>query len=81
MSNHPVEGDFKSKDTVAYVFHQGKWVPCDLRTPYERGRADMLEQVLEWIEECPNYDLDFHSDHRRMIADLKEAMRPQEDNS
>jgi len=40
-----------------------------------------LEQVIEWIEECSNYDLDFHSECRRMIADLKKALRPQEDNS
>ncbi len=46
-----------------------------------RAAADwQLEQVIEWIEECSNYDLDFHSECRRMIADLKQAMRPQEDN-
>lgn len=53
--------------------------------PYDeedmRAAADwQLEQVIEWIEECSNYDLDFHSECRRMIADLKQAMRPQEDN-
>ena len=47
-----------------------------------RSAADwQLEQVIEWIEECSNYDLDFHSECHRMIADLKKAMRPQEDNS
>jgi phosphoserine phosphatase len=48
-----------------------------------RAAADwQLGQVIEWIKECPNYDLDFHSECRRMIADLKQAMRPQqqEDN-
>jgi hypothetical protein len=46
-----------------------------------RAAADwQLEQVIEWIEECSNYDLDFHSECHRMIADLKQAMRPQEDN-
>ena len=46
-----------------------------------RAAADwQLEQVIEWIKECPNYDLDFHSECRRMIADLKKALRPQEDN-
>ena len=53
--------------------------PCD---PADmRAAADwQLEQVIEWIEECSNYDLDFHSECRRMIADLKKALRPQEDN-
>ena len=46
-----------------------------------RAAADwQLEQVIEWIEECSNYDLDFHSECRRMIADLKKALRPQEYN-
>jgi hypothetical protein len=51
--------------------------PCD---PADmRAAADwQLEQVIEWIKECPNYDLDFHSECRRMIADLKQAMRPQQ---
>jgi hypothetical protein len=45
-----------------------------------RAAADwQLEQVIEWIKECPDcYDLDFHSESRRMIADLKQAMRPQQ---
>ena len=50
--------------------------PCD---PADmRAVADwQLEQVIEWIKECPDcYDLDFHSESRRMIADLKQAMRP-----
>jgi hypothetical protein len=46
-----------------------------------RAAADwQLEQVIEWIKECPNYDLDYHAECDRMIKDLKEAMRPQEDN-
>jgi hypothetical protein len=51
--------------------------PCD---PADmRAAADwQLEQVIEWIKECPNYDLDFLSECRRMIADLKQAMRPQQ---
>jgi hypothetical protein len=48
---------------------------------YMRAAADwQLEQVIEWIKECPNYDLDYHAECDRMIKDLKEAMRPQEDN-
>ena len=80
MSNQPVQGDFRIKDTVAEFFHQGKWMSCDLRTPYERGRADMLEQVIEWIKGCPTYHLRYITEKRKMLAELKKAMRPQEDN-
>ena len=38
-----------------------------------------LEQVIEWIKGRPNYDpLYLHSECQRMIADLKKAMRPQQ---
>ena len=45
-----------------------------------RAAADwQLKQVIEWIKGRPNYDpLYLHSECRRMIADLKEAMRPQQ---
>ena len=54
----------------------------DMRAAYDKGADRQLEQVIEWIKECPSYDLDFYSECRRMIADLKDAMRPQqqEDN-
>ena len=46
-----------------------------------RTAADwQLEQVIEWIKECPNYDLETHAGLGRMIQDLKAAMRPQEDD-
>ena len=48
---------------------------------YMRGAADwQLEQVIDWIKECPNYDLETHAGLGRMIQDLKEAMRPQEES-
>ena len=51
-----------------------------MRIAYDKGRDDQLGQVIEWIKECPSYDLDFYSECRRMIADLKKAMRPQEES-
>ena len=42
-----------------------------------RTAADwQLEQVIDWIKECPNYDLETHAGLGRMIQDLKAAMRP-----
>ena len=37
-----------------------------------KGRADMLEQVIEWLKDELDYD-------PNLLLDLKEAMRPQED--
>ena len=50
-----------------------------------RDAADwQLEQVIEWIKECPNregfYHTHYEQDCESMIRDLKTAMRPQEDN-
>ena len=80
MTDQPVQGDFRVKGNVAEFFYQGKWMSCDLRSPYERGGADMLEQVIEWIKECPNYDLETYAGLDRMIQDLKATMRPQENS-
>ena len=44
-----------------------------------RAAADwQLEQVIEWIKECPSYDLETCFGLDRMITDLKKAMRPHE---
>ena len=46
-----------------------------------RAVADwQLEQVIEWIKQGHLYDLEYHTHCLDMIADLKKAMRPQEDN-
>jgi len=77
MTNHPLH------DEILWTLYAN--IPGDLSQKFEhrlaRSAADwQLDQVIEWIKECPNYDLDFHSECRRMIEDLKKAMRPQEDN-
>lgn len=86
MSNQPVEGDFRIKGSVAEFFDRGKWKSCDLRSPYERGRADMLEQVIHWLnfdyQTDPNLSRDMK--HRggfdKIAIALEKAMRPQEEN-
>ena len=55
MSNQPVEGDFRVKGEVAEFFYQGKWMSCDLRSPYERGRADMLAELNEFRQRIPGF--------------------------
>ena len=78
MSNQPVQGDFRIKSSVAEFFDQGKWKSCDLRSPYERGRADMLEQVIEYLENDLEFVLWGWSED--FMDKFKKAMRPQEDN-
>jgi len=48
----------------------------DLRAVFDLGRDHQLEQVVEWIRECRNYELEFRSECDKMIKDLKKAMRP-----
>lgn len=45
-----------------------------------KGRADMLEQVIHCLGEYETIGLEEHDLVVRLIHDLKEAMRPQEDN-
>jgi len=57
-----------------------------MRAAYDRGRDEQLEQVMKWIEEeLPNYAYKIEGstylDEDFIYKDLKEAMRPQEDNS
>ena len=82
MSNQPVQGDFRIKSGVAEFFYQGEWKSCDLRTPYEQGRADMLEQAIKYLES--DYLIVLWSNHLPVSAHIdrfKKAMCPQEDNS
>jgi len=50
---------------------------------YDSGRDDQLEQVLEWLKNCRDYDLFYIKDRALTRRELKKAMRPQqqEDNS
>jgi hypothetical protein len=50
----------------------------DLRAAYDKGADDRLEQVIEWLKECPNYDLETYTGLASLIHDLKKAMRPQQ---
>jgi hypothetical protein len=52
----------------------------DMCAAYDKGADWQLEQVIKWIETCPGYDLEYPSDCLNMIADLKKAMRPQEES-
>ena len=66
----------------------------DMRAAYDKGAADRLEQVIEWIRENLMKH-DFHEGYAYLyddcsnaeievdlvVKDLKKAMRPQEHNS
>ena len=79
--NHPLTDDIAESIAVT-----------DLQCPFGIGElvfthADMrsaadwqLERVIEWIKQGHLYDLEYHTHCLDMIADLRKAMRPQENN-
>ena len=75
MTDHPLTDEMCKQIQLHKRFINLSDEDC-MRIAYDKGRDDQLGQVIEWIKECPSYDLDFYSECRRMIADLKKAMRP-----
>ena len=51
-----------------------------IRAAYDKGGEDMLERVIEWLETELEYDPELANTRPYIHLDLKEAMRPQEDN-
>lgn len=98
MTNHPMEWshpDYRHpltdeiiEEIAEDVFYYEYSIPIfrqDMRTAYDKGRDDQLEQVMKWLDEnLSNYtDDDYLGDCEplyKLEGDLKEAMRPQEDN-
>jgi hypothetical protein len=75
---HPLTDEICKSIAASYPYNGADIDHCE-HIEDMRAAADwQLEQVIEWIKECPNYDLDFHSECRRMIADIKKAMRSQQ---
>ena len=85
-TKHPLTDDICDKlsimlsekpnyDSESLTFIEG--VKYDMRCA-----ADwQLEQVIEWIEKKRGGSIDLHdSETNNLIIDLKQAMRPQEDN-
>ena len=68
--NHPLTDEIC--DQIQDSIH-----PCDPANM--RAAADwQLEQVIKWIKQGHLYDLEYHTHCLDMIADLRKAMRPQE---
>ena len=47
----------------------------DMRAAYSKGSADMLEQVIRYLEQ----DLEFTLWSNKFMEEFKKAMRPQEE--
>ena len=84
MTNHPL-----TDEICEQVSRRCVSTTTSIERDNMRTAADwQLEQVIEWIRrhpwvgsDCPIYDFEEEEDRSRLIADLKEAMRPtQEDN-
>ena len=75
MSNHPLTDELLYE---MFLENCGMGFTDDnMRAAYDKGAADRLEQVIEWLKD----ELDYRSDiDPNLLSDLKQAMRPQEDN-
>ena len=92
MTKQVFNGDTEFRDGVRYFFYRGEWHQWETKSDYQRGRSDMLEQVVEWLqanlwlyddELGPIYIKedalsDKVIDEEMVIEDLKKAMRPQQ---
>ena len=68
MSDHPLT------DEICDEIRESIYV-CDPKNM--RAAADwQLEQVLEWLKNCRDYDLLYIKDRASMRRELKKAMRP-----
>ena len=59
----------------------------DMRRAYDKGSNDQFEKVIAWLEANPIEDYVYAEysgamvNEKEFLKNLKEAMRPQEDNS
>ena len=76
---HPLTDEMCEELSCFYLFNfgdTGEGIVQDMR-----AAADwQLEQVIEWLETALEYDPELANTRPYIHLDLKEAMRPQEDN-
>ena len=72
-----VDSNFSHWDNVDFLKEDGFITTQNLM---QIGADWQLEQVIEWIKGCPTYHLRYITEKRKMLAELRKAMRPQEDN-
>ena len=83
MTEHPLTDEI-IEEIAEDVFYYEYSIPIfrqDMRTAYDKGRDDQLEQVMKWLDEnLSNYtDDDYLGDCEplhKLEDDLKKAMRP-----
>ena len=80
--NHPLTDEICKSIAVCYPYNNRIDIEdCGHLTDMRAAADWQLEQVIEWIKQGHLYDLEYHTHCLDMIADLKAAMRPQENNS
>ena len=52
-----------------------------IRAAYDKGGEDMLERVIEWLGTELEYDPELANTRPYIHLDLKEAMRPQQEDN
>jgi hypothetical protein len=84
MIEHPLTDEIlcsKFPEHIEYVERPTfDHIADGMRAAYDLGRDDQLEQVIKWLEDCPIYDSIIYRGEDMLAQDLKQAMRPQENN-
>lgn len=79
--NNPHEGDMRTAGNALQVFISGTWVDYDpWVSDYEKGRADMLNEVIGWLEKYEAVGLERDNFVVCLTYELKRAMRPQKES-
>jgi hypothetical protein len=91
MTDHPLTDEICKQIVEDNVHWHPDWAVLDLvvktcmRASYDTGQKDGIEQVIEWIEDEGFYDhITYDPDYgvqtydSGFIANLKKAMRPQQ---
>ena len=83
MTEH-YEGEFRIVGKVIQIFTNNDWVNCEYTSDYDKGRADMLSEVIKWL------NIDYQTDpnlsretiqrggFKTISIALEKAMRPQQ---
>lgn len=86
MTEH--QGDLRIVDNVVQYFTGDAWVDFRVTSLYEKGRADMFDDVIKWLEwnliSASYVEIDnFHGysiDIDDIVYDLKNDLRPQQND-
>ena len=81
---HPLTDEMMDKIHGNRPGYSNPFDEDDMRAAYDKGAADRLEQVIEWLKTQTDYSGTFYYEASGDIETIEDAlmsaMRPQEDN-